>query len=124
MTNEEAISTKFLQIRNKLTELDFRTKPNPPRALRWIAQTMDERFHLKEKVFVPKGCVKINNQCGNVKIEKETPTDRIARTFCALEEFEEWLRRVEEGESKHQEEMERQANAKIARLSLYRMSHP
>ena len=45
-----------------------------------------------------------------------TPVDRLARTYCAMEELAAWLDRVDAGEKLHQEEINRQAESKIVRL--------
>lgn len=47
-----------------------------------------------------------------------TPIDRVARTFCRLEEMEAWIKRLDAGMARHQAEMERQSMTKIARLKM------
>lgn len=101
-----AVNQKHKQVSQRYKNLDKRTKPRVPHKLKWIINENDATTS-----FVGIGEMKY--------VSRSFPLDKLARTFCALEEFENWLEKVENGIKKHQEEMERQASTKICRLKTF-----
>mgnify|MGYP001616151550 CR=1 FL=1 len=113
MTLLEAMRIKALSLFNRTSKMATRSNPRVPHKLQWIAK---EFKIFSGKTLVPVGHIPISFDMGSTAYY---PTDKIARTFCALEDFEDWLNRVEIGEEKHQKEMERQALTKIVRLKTF-----
>ena len=99
----DAVFQKNKQVLQRYSNLNKNTNPRIPHKLEWIISN----------VKIPGSFVKPDGRINNI------PLDKLARTFCALEEFEEWLEKVENGIKKHQVEMERQADTKICRLKTF-----
>lgn len=106
----QAFNKKLEIIEQKVYQMDKRSNPRVPYRLGWIGNYFSIATH---KYSVPSNCVSFKNVSVNV------PIDKLARTFCALEDFEDWLDRVRDGSKKHQQEMEKQAETKIVRFKTF-----
>lgn len=108
----------FSQKRNSLTRkvlkmmaVLFKSKPRLPRKLQWLAY---EFGISKSPGKIPPSRISVNS---NFLVD--CALDRLARTFCDMEEFEIWLDRVADGAKRHQAEMEKQAMGKIVKLQSF-----
>ena len=106
----EALNAKFNEIKDKLKTINCELKPRVPFGLSWIGKEF--AFSVRSTAHAPKKYASLHNPTKH-------SIDQIARTFCALEEFEAWMDRVVKGQQKHQLEMEKQAAASITRLETY-----
>ena len=106
-----AVKQKISQVKNKYLKLNKKGNPRPPRKLDWLAKEMNDQKTRVDKSFVSLKEIYGFNE--NIKL------DTLARTFCALEDFENWIEKTEIGAKKHQEEMEKQANHKIVRMKTF-----
>ena len=104
----QALKNKRDQVMMKYQRLNKRNNPRIPHKLNWIINSTK-----KEKT--PKGFAPLNYLIDS----KHNSLDQLARTFCALEEFETWIEKVEEGNKRHQVEMEKQADTKICRFKTF-----
>ena len=101
-----AVSQKAKEVINRFQNLKTNTKPRVPNKLMWIITGKH----------IPNSVCCLDNLSYSIS---DIPLDKLARTFCALEDFEGWLEKVENGIKKHQAEMEKQANTKICRLKTF-----
>lgn len=110
-----AVKQKIQQVYNKYISLDKRSNPRPPKKLIWLIEEMEERKTVKivtHHIFTSLFDI-YNNHNHNIKL------DSLARTFCALEDLENWVMKAEIGIKKHQKEMEKQAHHKIVRMKTF-----
>lgn len=109
-----AFREKVTSVRARYSKLNKQMRPRVPYRLKWvvgyfnnIAVTIDKKFF----------------NIGDLLVES-TPIDKVARTFCLLEELDEWMDRVEAGIKKHHLEMEKQSLHKIVRWKTYTAFKP
>lgn len=108
----------FCQKRNHITRkvlkmmaVLLKFKPRLPRKLQWLAY----EFGLsKSPGKIPQSRISVNSNSF-----VDCTLDRLARTFCDMEEFEIWLDRAADGAKSHQTEMEKQAMGKIVKLQSF-----
>lgn len=111
----DAINQKHSEILKLVRTINLRTKPRPPRSVSWYAA----------HVMGGQGIETIPSECADLwNLQRGAPLDKLARTFCVMEDFEAWFLRVIEAEKRHAEEMARQSASKIARLETYAISQP
>lgn len=103
----DAIKWKHEQVCRRYNNLNNRNNFRVPYHIQWIFD--HRKISTKAKSFA--NLRDLTNPINKL--------DKLARTFCALEEAEEWLDKLEAGIKRHQEEMERQANTKICRLKTF-----
>ena len=113
MTHVEALSKKITELK-AFAANPRRCTPRPPRELVWVYTQLTGSMSKREAVTIPSNCYWPSDYG-----KANGPPDRIARTFVALEELEEWLNRLDAGLAAHQVEIEKQARAKIVRLDTY-----
>lgn len=116
-----AIAKKFADLRQLVESLPLRTNPRPPDKLKFLAACFTEFSVGLNDSQTPRGCIGLRIIGKAVVLDDliHEPLDKLARTFVALEQFEQWLRRVSDGEQRHQAEMERQASHKMVRIETY-----
>jgi len=112
--NEKILRQAAVTKLNNVTDLyraerrKWRTAPKIPARIAWVEIEI-RGYSSGEKR--PIGC------CTLASINSdETPIDRVARTFAALQEFEAWIQRVKFGERKHQQDILAQCESKMIRL--------
>lgn len=114
MKTHEAFAVKFAAVAKRI-QAPRRCRMRPPVALEWLVKRLMNQGNI--------GSEKLPSGHWYPTSYGESPTnaplDRLARTFCALEECEAWLDRCDEAEKRHVTEIERQAESKIVRLRSF-----
>lgn len=113
-----ALLRKLAEVRNKAALLDRRFKPMPPAKLAWVHVVV----YAGGTTSIPSGHIWSGEPqpvCVTYALVVEKALDQIARSFCALEDYGQWLDRVKAGEEKHKQELVRQVSAQVTRLQTY-----
>lgn len=108
-----ALNKKASAVATRFNNLNMSSNPRIPVKLHWLAVVLKEWGTSAQKT--PQGYVSVPIK----GLDGPVPIDQMARTFCALEDFESWLNKVEEGIKKHQQEIEKQSEMKIIRLKTF-----
>lgn len=119
MTTQEAFAAKWAAVSGRI-KTDRRCLARPPSALAWLAIKLGASGKVNA-IPTPKGHwaeLRYGSELESSKL-KTAPVDRLARTFCALEELETWMDRVDAGQAAHRAEIEKQAAHKITRLNTF-----
>lgn len=120
MSNQEILQSKFDAVKSKALALDKRSNPRPPGKLQWVAKALQVSTWGNLQNATPPGHAPLlANYGGKLTELDKQQADKLARSFCALEDFEAWLDRASVGASIHQMEIERQSASKITRMETY-----
>jgi len=120
MSIDQAFVLKAKEVMAKLEKLDKRSHPRPPARLRWLVDSLCGSYG--SATCPPPGYEGVTRSYSDIRTPTG-PKDRLARTFVALEEIEEWITRAAAGAARHQQEVERQSNGDIVRLETYAALH-
>lgn len=125
-----ALMVKLTAVLGRFKRLNPRYKARCPARLQWVMDSLTP----DGKSEPPKGyCTLVKGLMRDESVMAKyatgaaldyctEPEDMLARTYCALEDFDDWLTRVEDGVARHEEELKRQCASKMVRLQTYAVS--